>query len=221
MKSSRAAQVGAFSSAQGLTVLLAAGGGSSWLYPFVDGHPPIGWDDASRYMVLPVLLVVFQFVSTAIISPPVQQEEEEKNGALQKALTIGLPFMVGWFALNLPAGLSLYYFSNITLTSAQQIWLRKLGGGSPASESSLDCRKTSVFDDFKKLLDLTSPGCLRTILFLGLILTMLVPIYEEGLKHCQLQGPKHLSGNRRLASTRLDALASQSYLLVLLLLIQK
>lgn len=105
-----------------------AGDGSSWLYPFVDGHPPIGWDDASRYLVLPVLLVVFQFVSTALISPPVQQEEEQQNPAVQKALTIFLPFMVGWFSLNLPAGLSLYYFSNITLTSAQQIWLRKLGG---------------------------------------------------------------------------------------------
>ena len=106
------------------------GSGSSWLFPLIDGQPPIGWDDASRYLVLPVLLVAFQFVSTAIISPPVQQEEEEKNGALQKVLTVGLPFMVGWFALNLPAGLSLYYFSNITLTSAQQIWLRKLGGKS-------------------------------------------------------------------------------------------
>lgn len=102
---------------------------SAWLWPFVDGSPPVGWDEAFRYLVLPVLLVVFQFVSTAIISPPVQQEDEEKNNALQKGLTVGLPFMVGWFALNLPAGLSLYYFSNITLTSAQQIWLRKLGGG--------------------------------------------------------------------------------------------
>lgn len=99
----------------------------------MDDHPPIGWHDATCYLVLPVLLVAFQFVSTAIISPPVQQEEEEKNNVTQQVLTIGLPFMVGWFALNLPAGLSLYYFSNITLTSAQQIWLRKLGGSSPLS----------------------------------------------------------------------------------------
>lgn len=111
-----------------VSTVMPAGGGSTWLYPLIDGHPPIGWDDASRYLVLPVLLIVLQFVSTAIISPPVQQEEEKKNEALTKALNIGLPFMVGWFALNLPAGLSLYYFSNITLTSAQQIWLRKLGG---------------------------------------------------------------------------------------------
>lgn len=40
----------------------------------------------------------------------------------------GLPLMVGWFSLNLPAGLSLYYFSNTAFTSGQQIFLRKLGG---------------------------------------------------------------------------------------------
>ena len=40
----------------------------------------------------------------------------------------GLPLMIGWFSLNLPAGLSLYYFSNTVFTSGQQIFLRKLGG---------------------------------------------------------------------------------------------
>jgi len=40
--------------------------------------------------------------------------------------------MVGWFALNLPAGLSLYYFSNTVFTSGQQIFLRKLGGANIA-----------------------------------------------------------------------------------------
>lgn len=36
--------------------------------------------------------------------------------------------MVGWFSLNVPAGLGLYYFSNTVFTSATQIFLRKLGG---------------------------------------------------------------------------------------------
>ena len=39
-----------------------------------------------------------------------------------------LPLMIGWFSLNLPSGLGLYYFANTFLTTAQQIWLRKLGG---------------------------------------------------------------------------------------------
>ena len=39
----------------------AAGAGISWLYPFVDGAPPIGWEAASAYLVFPVLVVVAQW----------------------------------------------------------------------------------------------------------------------------------------------------------------
>jgi YidC/Oxa1 family membrane protein insertase len=105
-----------------------AGSATAWLYPFVDGHPPIGWEEASKYLVLPVLLVVAQYASTAIISPPVDPNDD--NAKTTKTLLAFLPLMVGWFALQVPSGLSLYYFSNTVLTSAQQIWLRKLGGAS-------------------------------------------------------------------------------------------
>ena len=37
--------------------LVCAGNSTAWLFPFVDGHPPIGWEDGLRYLVLPVLLV--------------------------------------------------------------------------------------------------------------------------------------------------------------------
>ena len=41
-------------------------GASNWLFPFVNGAPPIGWHDASAYLVLPVLLVVSQYVSQKV-----------------------------------------------------------------------------------------------------------------------------------------------------------
>ncbi|DBA88322.1 hypothetical protein WJX79_002979 [Trebouxia sp. C0005] len=105
-----------------------AGNSTAWLYPFVDGHPPIGWEGAARYLVLPVLLVAAQFASTAIISPPVDPNDE--NAQRTKNILAFLPLMIGYFALQVPSGLSLYYFSNTVLTSGQQIWLRKLGGAS-------------------------------------------------------------------------------------------
>lgn len=105
-----------------------AGNSTAWLFPFVDGHPPIGWEDAVRYLVLPVLLVAAQFASTAIISPPVDPNDE--NAQRTKNILAFLPLMIGYFALQVPSGLSLYYFSNTVVTSAQQIWLRKLGGAS-------------------------------------------------------------------------------------------
>ena len=96
----------------------AGGSGIEWLYPLVDGAPPIGWDDATSYLILPVLLVIAQYASTAIISPVDPNEEKPLT---QTLLIAGLPLMIGWFSLNVPAGLSLYYFSNSIFTSAQQV----------------------------------------------------------------------------------------------------
>lgn len=61
-----------------------AGSGTAWLFPFVDGHPPVGWELASAYLVLPVALVVAQYISSAIISPPIDPNAE--NAKVQKAL---------------------------------------------------------------------------------------------------------------------------------------
>ena len=106
----------------------SSGSGTAWLLPFVDGHPPIGWANATPYLILPVLLVVIQYVLTALITPPKDPlAPKDENQSLQ-ILTKFLPLFLGWFALNVPAGLTLYYFSNISLVSAQQIYLRKLGG---------------------------------------------------------------------------------------------
>lgn len=110
----------------------SAGNSTAWLYPFVDGHPPIGWEGAARYLVLPVMLVAAQFASTAIISPPVDPNDE--NAQRTKNILAFLPLMIGYFALQVPSGLSLYYFSNTVLTSGQQIWLRKLGGASAVAD---------------------------------------------------------------------------------------
>jgi len=47
-----------------------AGAGSAWLFPLIDGAPPIGWEAAIKYLILPVLLTVSQVVSMRIMSPP-------------------------------------------------------------------------------------------------------------------------------------------------------
>eukprot|EP00887_Chlorella_sp_A99_P007009 scaffold2.g7009.t1 len=119
-----------------------AGAGIQWLYPFIDGVPPVGWETAVRYLVLPVAVVLAQarvavifvlqlmsgarYISTAIVAPPVDPNAE--NAGTQKAILGFLPLMIGWFSLNVPSGLSLYYFCNTVMTSAIQIYLKKLGG---------------------------------------------------------------------------------------------
>ena len=68
------------------------GGGFSWLLPLQDGAPPIGWADAIAYLSLPVLLVVSQFVSQKLISPP--QSNDPSQQSSQWILKF-LPFMIG------------------------------------------------------------------------------------------------------------------------------
>lgn len=106
-----------------------SGSGISWLFPFVDGHPPLGWSDTAAYLVLPVLLVISQFISMEIMKPPQTDDPAAKNSLLVFKF---LPLMIGYFALSVPSGLSIYWFTNNLLSTAQQVWLRKLGGAKPA-----------------------------------------------------------------------------------------
>ncbi|KDP44219.1 hypothetical protein JCGZ_05686 [Jatropha curcas] len=105
-----------------------SGSGISWLFPFVDGHPPLGWHDTAAYLVLPVLLVVSQYVSMEIMKPPQTDDPAQKNTLLVFKF---LPLMIGYFSLSVPSGLSIYWFTNNVLSTAQQVWLRKLGGAKP------------------------------------------------------------------------------------------
>eukprot|EP00268_Persea_americana_P018788 TRINITY_DN1958_c0_g1_i4.p1 TRINITY_DN1958_c0_g1~~TRINITY_DN1958_c0_g1_i4.p1 ORF type:complete len:565 (+),score=105.82 TRINITY_DN1958_c0_g1_i4:201-1895(+) len=104
------------------------GSGISWLFPFVDGHPPLGWSDTLAYLVLPVLLVISQYVSVQIMQSSQNLQGNDPNQKTSQALTNFLPLMIGYFSLSVPSGLSLYWFTNNILSTAQQVWLQKLGG---------------------------------------------------------------------------------------------
>eukprot|EP00850_Spirogloea_muscicola_P003439 SM000014S00227 [mRNA] locus=s14:23105:26958:- [translate_table: standard] len=102
-----------------------AGTGISWLFPFVDGAPPLGWQDTAAYLVLPVLLVASQYYSMQMMQTAQSDDPAQKN---TQAILKFLPLMIGYFSLSVPSGLSLYWFTNNLLSTAQQVYLRKMGG---------------------------------------------------------------------------------------------
>uniref|UniRef100_A0A7C9EIB6 Membrane insertase YidC/Oxa/ALB C-terminal domain-containing protein n=1 Tax=Opuntia streptacantha TaxID=393608 RepID=A0A7C9EIB6_OPUST len=115
------------------------GSGISWLFPFVDGHPPLGWSDTLAYLVLPVLLVVSQYISMQIMQSSQPDDPSLKSS---QAITKFLPLMIGYFALSVPSGLSLYWLTNNILSTAQQVWLQKMGGAkNPIPQLSEDMFK--------------------------------------------------------------------------------
>ena len=100
------------------------GSGFSWLWPLVDGAPPLGWHDTLAYLALPVLLVFSQYASQKIMTPDTGKEVDPAQAQSQAILKF-LPLMIGFFSLNVPAGLTLYWFANNILSTAQTVFLRK------------------------------------------------------------------------------------------------
>ncbi|RID53521.1 hypothetical protein BRARA_G00907 [Brassica rapa] len=104
-----------------------SGSGISWLFPFIEGHPPLGWSDTLAYLVLPLLLIFSQYLSIQIMQSSQPQSNDPAMKSSQ-AVTKFLPLMIGYFALSVPSGLSLYWLTNNILSTAQQVWLQKYGG---------------------------------------------------------------------------------------------
>ncbi|KAK9104275.1 hypothetical protein Scep_021119 [Stephania cephalantha] len=147
------------------------GSGFSWLFPFVDGQPPLGWPDTLAYLVLPVLLVVSQYVSVQIMQSSQVNDPNMKNS---QAITKFLPLMIGYFALSVPSGLSLYWLTNNILSTTQQVWFQKLGGAKDPvkqlSEEIAEAEKQKLQQSAADLnlnkasessVDKSSPGGLR------------------------------------------------------------
>ncbi|CAH2041070.1 unnamed protein product [Thlaspi arvense] len=66
-----------------------------------DGHPPLGWSDTLAYLVLPVLLVLSQYVSVQIMQSSQSNDPSLKTS---QAITKFLPLMIGYFSLSVPSG---------------------------------------------------------------------------------------------------------------------
>ncbi|KAM7269365.1 hypothetical protein ACFE04_024862 [Oxalis oulophora] len=105
------------------TAARQSGSSISWLFPFKNGQPPLGWSDTLAYLVLPLLLVIAQYISVQIMQSSQNNDPNMKNS---QAITNILPLMIGYFALSVPSGLSLYWLTNNILSTAQQVWLQKL-----------------------------------------------------------------------------------------------
>ncbi len=159
---------------------VAVNGGTGWL-SLVDGAPPLGWADTAKYLALPVALVISQFLSQKIISPPPVRflrfhfadlflfavsfqspffpprryalslssspipppptthppaQSDDPQQQQTQAILKFLPLMIGWFALSVPSGLTLYWFTNNLVTTAQQVYLRKSFEAKQAAEAA-------------------------------------------------------------------------------------
>jgi YidC/Oxa1 family membrane protein insertase len=87
----------------------------------VDGIPSLGWSTTIAYLILPLLLVASQFASMQLMQP-----KQDPNAEPQPANAIlkFLPLMIGWFSLNVPSALCIYWITNNVVTTASSVFIR-------------------------------------------------------------------------------------------------
>jgi YidC/Oxa1 family membrane protein insertase len=88
----------------------------------VDGVPSLGWDDTLAFLVLPIFLVVSQFVSMELMQPKTADPAQQSSNAVLKVL----PLMIGWFSLNVPSALCVYWVVNNIVTTATTLAIRNM-----------------------------------------------------------------------------------------------
>lgn len=82
-------------------------------------EPEMGKQDAIAYCILPLLLIVSQFVTTKISNP-----QTGDQGGPAGFVTNFFPIFIGYTTLCSPAGMGLYWLSNNLLTTAQTLYIR-------------------------------------------------------------------------------------------------
>lgn len=85
----------------------------SWL-PYVPGP---------AYLVFPLLAAITTFIQSKMLQmpPPMNPTDQElQTLQMQRTMVFISPLMIGWFALNVPAGLGLYWFVGNVVSIIQQ-----------------------------------------------------------------------------------------------------
>lgn len=85
-----------------------------------NGAPSMGWENTIPFLILPVFLVISQFVSMQLMQPKSDDPQQQQANIILKAL----PIMIGWFALNVPSALCIYWVVNNIVTTATTLLIR-------------------------------------------------------------------------------------------------
>ena len=95
---------------------------------------------AVAYLIFPLLAALTTFVQSKMLqapAPPNPTEQERQSQQMQRMMVVMSPLMIGYFALQVPAGLGLYWFIGNCVSIIQQYFvvgwgsLRPKGGSSP------------------------------------------------------------------------------------------
>lgn len=93
----------------------------SWLWPL---PPSVGWATAAAFLVLPILTVISQIIVQKMMTPP---NPDPQQASMNQMMTF-MPLMFGFFALQVPQGLALYWVTSNIFSLIQQYFVTGWGG---------------------------------------------------------------------------------------------
>ena len=110
--------------------------GMEWLTEgWVNNTPSLGWEATLAFLVMPIILVLGQSLTMKVLTPETdtskmseeEKEQTEKSGAILKFL----PLLIGFFSLQVPAGLTIYWFTSNLYSLSQSLIIRKYYEANP------------------------------------------------------------------------------------------
>ena len=87
------------------------------------------------YLVFPLLAAVTTLIQSRMLQmppPPNPTEQEQQTAQMQRTMILLSPLMIGYFALNVPAGLGLYWFVGNCVSIIQQSFVVGWGNVLPS-----------------------------------------------------------------------------------------
>lgn len=129
----------------------AASGG----FPFV---PSMGWETTLAFLIMPVILVLLQTATMQALAPPSADDsmDESTKETMDRTQTIlkFLPLMIGFFSLQVPAGLTIYWFTSNIFTLSSSLGVRAYFKANPPQINLPDYWDTALSDE-KDFSDMT------------------------------------------------------------------
>jgi YidC/Oxa1 family membrane protein insertase len=94
----------------------------SWIWPLPQTTE--AWLYAGALLVLPILTVVTQIITQKMMTPTSTDSQQQMMGQMMTFM----PIMFGFFALQVPQGLVLYWVTSNAFTMLQQYFINKQSG---------------------------------------------------------------------------------------------
>jgi YidC/Oxa1 family membrane protein insertase len=115
-------------------------------FPFV---PQMGWETTLAFLVMPLVLVVLQSTTMTVLQPPIDEnlsDEEKKTMESTQNVFKFLPLLIGFFSLQVPAALTIYWFTSNIFTLTQTLGVRAYFAANPPKIELPDYWDTALGD---------------------------------------------------------------------------